>query len=81
MVKWKYPKDIIWNGENEKSRERERVVVVVWNGLVMFGAEWLKCTSEKKWVDSNWWNKKGRWRPKLTLVEVVIYDMSIKEIT
>ena len=50
MVKWKYPKDSIWNGENEKrrERERERVVVVVWNGLVMFSAEWLKCTSERK---------------------------------
>ena len=28
--------------------ERERVVVVVWNGLVMFSAEWLICTSERK---------------------------------
>lgn len=33
---------------------------------------------EKKWVDSNWRNRKGRWRPKISLVEVVKNDMSIK---
>ncbi len=41
-----------------------------------------QCISEKGWVASSCGNeKKGRGRLKITLLEVIIKDMSIKEVT
>lgn len=40
-----------------------------------------QCTSEKDRVDSSEAAKKGKWRPKVTLTEVVKNDMSIKKVT
>ena len=35
----------------------------------------------KEWVGPSWGNKKGRERPKITLVEVLKSDMSITGLT
>ena len=44
---------------------------VAWDALVM----------HKKWVNLSRGTKRGRWRLKIKLVEVVKNDMSIKKVT